>query len=119
MFQAPVVSPPLMQSPPPASPIATSPVAGRAKSPEIKSPKSKSPEVKQRKSITSIGSGGAVSEPRIRSPSPTTSKPLVPLPEIQITRTESNRSTVDEKWVKPKELEEDKCMNILHKLSIK
>lgn len=90
--------PPLPQSPPPGS---SSPVGGRPKTPESKSPKSKSPEVKERKSIISMSSSGSGGEPtaRPRSPSPT-SRPVVPLPEIQITRTESYRSTI--------ELDEDK-----------
>lgn len=98
-----------VQSPPPL-PRSSPPVST---SPESRSPKSKSPEPRGRKSITSINSNGSIGEPsgRIRSPSPT-SKPMVPLPEIQITRTESNRSTVDEKWVKPKELEEDKSKKL-------
>lgn len=94
--------PPLPRSPPPVS---TSPVSARMKSPELKSPESRSPksyspEPRQRKSITSINSNGSSGER------------MVPLPEIQITRTESNRSTVDEKWVKPKELEEDKSKKL-------
>lgn len=97
--------PPLPQSPPPA--MSSSPIMSpRIKSPEMKSP-SKSPEPKGRKSITSIGSNGESSgEARARTPSPT--RGMAPLPEIQITRTESNRSTVNEKWVRPPELDVDK-----------
>lgn len=76
--------------------------------------RSKSAEATGRKSVTSLGSVGSIGaeQPRVvcRSPSPT-SKSMAsqaPLPEIQITRTESNRSTVDEKWVKPEKMEEDK-----------
>lgn len=68
-----------------------------------------------RKSITSLGSIGSVGpeQPNIvlRSPSPTSKSTAgqAPLPEIQITRTESNRSTVDEKWVKPEKMDEGNC----------
>lgn len=72
----------------------------------------KSPDATGRKSITSLGSSGSVgAEPPstvLRSPSPTSKSAAAPLPEIQITRTESNRSTVDEKWVKPEKMEEEK-----------
>lgn len=81
------------QSPPPA-PVSP-PVA----------PRTKSPEARERQSMSSVGSVESYSA-KPRSPSPT-SKPVAPLPEIQITRTESNRSTVDEKWIKPRELDDD------------
>lgn len=69
-------------------------------------PRMKSPESAPRKSVTSLGSTGSIGEPSavVRSPSP----PVKPLPEIQITRTESNRSTINEKWVKPEKMEEEK-----------
>lgn len=77
--------------------------------------RAKTPEATGRKSITSLGSIGSNSaELSIavpRSPSPTSPKSAAvktPLPEIQITRTESNRSTVDEKWVKPEKMEDEK-----------
>lgn len=66
-------------------------------------PRVKSPESAPRKSVTSLGSFGEPSA-AVRSPSP----PAKPLPEIQITRTESNRSNINEKWVKPEKMEEDK-----------
>lgn len=67
----------------------------------------KSPETSTaRKSITSLSSTRSIgAEPTStvrRSPSPTSK--TAPLPEIQITRTESNRSTVNEKWVKPEKM---------------
>lgn len=62
------------------------------------------PVAKQRNSVSSVASAESFGA-KPRTPSPT--KPIAPLPEIQITRTESNRSTVDEKWIKPRELEED------------
>lgn len=73
-------------------------------------PRQKSPETNGRKSVTSLGSMGSMGEPSVvvRSPSPP-AKPIVqPLPEIQITRTESNRSNINEKWVKPEKIEEEK-----------
>lgn len=68
-------------------------------------PRTKSPEARERQSISSVGSAESFSA-KPRSPSPK-SKPIAPLPEIQITRTESNRSTVDEKWIKPRDLDDD------------
>lgn len=76
--------------------------------------RAKSAEAIKRKSITSSGSVGSIgaehSNIKLRSPSPTSKSTAdqAPLPEIQITRTESNRSTVDEKWVKPEKMDEDK-----------
>lgn len=109
--------PPLPQSPPPS----VSQTTAAPKTEMIQSPtkpqaaaRAKPAEASGRKSITSLGSVGSVgAEPSIamrRSPSPTSKSTAgpAPLPEIQITRTESNRSTVDEKWVKPEKMDEGK-----------
>lgn len=91
----------LPQSPPPGT---VTPAAA---------PRAKSPDTKERKSITSLCSNGSIGEGNtsaVRSPSPSPTPKSIgqALPEIQITRTESNRSTQNEKWVKPKELDEDR-----------
>lgn len=109
--------PPLPQSPPPQTTTITS-RTGIIQSPTKPqaAARGKSAETTERKSITSLGSVGSLGAEQSstvnnrRSPSPTSKSTTgqAPLPEIQITRTESNRSTVDEKWVKPEKMEEDK-----------
>lgn len=106
--------PPLPQSPPPVS--TTTPKMGIIQSPTKPQAvvRTKSPAATERKSITSLGSVGSIGaeHPSVvcRSPSPISKSAAAqaPLPEIQITRTESNRSTVDEKWVKPEKMDEGK-----------
>lgn len=109
-------------SPPPPLPQSAPPVTqttAATKIDIIQSPtkpqaaaRSKSAEAIARKSITSLGSVGSIgveqSSTVLRSPSSTSksSAGQAPLPEIQITRTESNRSTIDEKWVKPEKMDE-------------
>lgn len=108
-----------MSKSPPATQKMTANKADRNQSPKPHAAtRVKSPEAAARKSITSLGSAGSVGAEAIRavsrSPSPTSKSPTravqAPLPEIQITRTESNRSTVDEKWVKPEKMDDEKGM---------
>lgn len=92
-----------------SSPPVTSPQSPPLPKSPAAAPRVKSPDTKGRKSVTSLcsnGSNGVANASQVRSPSPKSSAQA--LPEIQITRTESNRSTANEKWVKPKELDEDK-----------
>lgn len=113
--------PPLPQSPPPIGQATPTPKVNIIQSPTKPqaAARSKPAEATGRKSVTSLGSVGSIGaeHPSVvcRSPSPTSKSKSTagqaPLPEIQITRTESNRSTVDEKWVKPEKLEEDKGKN--------
>lgn len=107
------VSPPTQRVKTP-SPIKTPLSQSPNKATPTVAPRMKSPVTGPRKSVISLGSMGSIGESTnlVRSPSPPVKAIVQPLPEIQITRTESNRSTVNEKLVKPEKIEEGRSNQI-------